>query len=109
MGHRFQELQIWKLSRVLCTDIYKPTSKFPDSEKFSLINQLRRASVSVPSNIAEGSSRRSNKNFSKFLEISIGSMYEIQTQLLIAYDLNYLDSKEQKKLSHNLEAIIKMT
>jgi four helix bundle protein len=89
MGHRFKELNIWKLSRVFCSEIYEVTSTFPDKEKFGLTNQLRRASVSIPSNIAEGSSRKSNKDFSRFLEIAIGSMYEIETQLLIANDFNF--------------------
>lgn len=109
MAHRFRELEIWKLSRILCSNIYKLTTKFPDSEKFGLTNQLRRASVSVPSNIAEGSSRKSNKDFSRYLEIAIGSMYEMQTQLLIALDLKNIELEEQHVLNENLEAIIKMT
>ena len=77
--HRFKELEIWKRSRIFCSKIYSLTNNFPDSEKFGLTNQLRRASVSVPSNIAEGSSRKSNKDFSRFLEITLGSCYEIET------------------------------
>tara|TARA_R110002073_G_scaffold240878_2_gene402675 strand:+ start:1423 stop:1695 length:273 start_codon:yes stop_codon:yes gene_type:complete len=76
--HRFKDLEIWKRSRVFSSKIYEVTSKFPDSERFGLTNQLRRASVSIPSNIAEGSSRNSNKDFSRFLEIAIGSAYEIK-------------------------------
>ena len=60
MAHRFRDLEIWKLSRTHCAEVYKITSKFPDSEKFGLTNQLCRAAVSVPSNIAEGSSRKSS-------------------------------------------------
>lgn len=89
--HRFKDLEIWKLSRKFCSEIYIITTSFPDSEKFGLTNQLRRASVSVPSNMAEGCSRSSNKDFSRFLEIAIGSIYEIETQLLIAFDLGYID------------------
>jgi four helix bundle protein len=109
MAHRFRDLEIWKLSRILCSDIYKITSKFPDTEKFGLTNQLRRASVSVPSNIVEGSSRMSNKDFSRFLEIAIGSMYEILTQLLIALDLTYITEDEQQTLNNSLDVIVKMT
>lgn len=76
--HRFKELEIWKRSRVFCIAIYKITAQFPDSEKFGLINQLRRASVSVPSNIAEDASRRTNKDFGRFLNIALGSCYEIE-------------------------------
>ena len=67
--HRFKELEVWKSSRHFCKSIYEVTAKFPDNEKFGLVSQLRRASVSVPSNIAEGASRRSNKDFYRFLEI----------------------------------------
>ena len=61
--HQFKELGIWKKSRLFCTEIYATTSDFPSDEKFGITNQLRRASISIPSNIAEGSSRNSNKDF----------------------------------------------
>ncbi|SDI44646.1 four helix bundle protein [Winogradskyella thalassocola] len=107
--HRFKDLEIWKKSRLFCTSIYEITSKFPDSEKFGLTNQLRRASVSIPSNIAEGSSRSSNKDFSRFLQITLGSAYEIETQLLIAFDLKFINNQELNDLLKELESIIKMT
>ena len=107
--HRFKDLEIWKRSREFCTSIYEITSKFPDSEKFGLTNQLRRASVSIPSNISEGSSRHSNKDFARFLQISIGSAYEIETQLLIAFDLKFISEKELNDLISELDEIIKMT
>jgi len=109
MGHRFRELEIWKLSRAFCSDIYQITSTFPSHEKFGLTNQLRRASVSIPSNIAEGSSRRSNKDFNRFLEIAVGSMYEIETQLLITSDLQFISDTELEELNQKLSSIIKMT
>ncbi|WP_179349213.1 four helix bundle protein [Winogradskyella pacifica] len=108
MAHKFKELQIWKRSRLFCSEIYAITSKFPDSEKFGLTNQLRRASVSIPSNIAEGSSRNSNKDFARFLQISIGSAYEIETQLLISADLNFIVEKELQSCLSELGEIIKM-
>ena len=107
--HRFKDLEIWNKSRAFCLSIYEITSKFPDSEKFGLTNQLRRASVSIPSNIAEGSSRKSNKDFSRFLQITLGSAYEIETQLLIAFDLNFIDAITLQKLTNKLDSIIKMT
>jgi four helix bundle protein len=107
--HRFKDLEIWKKSREFCSDIYELTSSFPDSEKFGLTNQLRRASVSIPSNVAEGCSRKSNKDFSRFLEISIGSMYEIETQLLIACDLKFISIEELNRHIEKLSSIIKMT
>ena len=108
MAHKFKELQIWKRSRLFCSKIYDMTSKFPDSEKFGLTNQLRRASVSIPSNIAEGSSRNSNKDFARFLQISIGSEYEIETQLLISSDLKFLLDEELQSSISELNEIIKM-
>ena len=106
--HQFKELLIWKKSRQFCSEIYFITSSFPSDEKFGITNQLRRASVSIPSNIAEGSSRNSNKDFSRFLEIAIGSAYEIETQLLIASDLGFIKSDKLEPLIIQLEEIIKM-
>jgi four helix bundle protein len=107
--HRFKDLEIWKKSRLFCSEIYTVTANFPDSEKFGITNQLRRASVSIPSNIAEGSSRNSNKDFSRFLEIAIGSAYEIETQLLISTDLGFLKEDKLEILIFRLDEIIKMT
>ena len=106
--HRFKDFEFWKQARVFCKDIYVITSNFPESEKFGLTNQLRRSSVSIPSNIAEGSSRKSNKDFLRFLEIAIGSAYEVETQLLITYDLNFISQSELDELNVRLESIIKM-
>ncbi|MEP5254629.1 MAG: four helix bundle protein [Winogradskyella arenosi] len=108
MAHKFKDLQIWKRSRLFCSEIYAITSKFPDSEKFGLTNQLRRASVSIPSNIAEGSSRDSNKDFARYLQISIGSAYEIETQLFISADLNFILDNELESCLSELSEIIKM-
>ncbi len=107
--HRFKELEIWKQSRVFCKDIYAVTAQFPENERFGIISQLRRASVSIPSNIAEGASRRSNKDFSRFLEIAIGSCYEIETQLLISNDLGFLNDNDLKKSLSALKSIVQMT
>lgn len=107
--HRFKDLEIWKSSRKFCSEIYNVTSDFPDTERFGLTNQLRRASVSVPSNIAEGCSRSSNKDFSRFLEIAIGSIFEIETQLLISFDLGYINQMKLDELCLNLDKIVKMT
>lgn len=108
MAHKFKELHIWRRSRLFCSEIYNITSKFPDSEKFGLTNQLRRASVSIPSNIVEGSSRKSKKDFSRFLQISIGSAYEIETQLMIALDLKFISEDDLRPILLELEEIIKM-
>jgi four helix bundle protein len=107
--HQFKELQTWKKSRLFCSKIYNITSTFPSEEKFGIINQLRRASVSIPSNIAEGSSRNSNKDFARFLEIAIGSAYEAETQLLISSDLGFINEENTTELINLLEEITKMT
>ena len=107
--HRFKELEIWKKSRTFCVKIYLVTSTFPSEERFGLTNQLRRAAVSIPSNIAEGSSRQSNKDFARFLEIAIGSAYEIETQLLIASDLGFINLDKTDELINILDEIVKMT
>lgn len=106
--HRFKDLEIWKRSRIFCSKIYAETANFPENEKFGITNQLRRASFSIPSNIAEGSSRASNKELSRFLEIAIGSAYEIETQLLISNDLKFLEFETLESLLNELEEIIKM-
>ena len=107
--HQFKELGIWKKSRQFCSGIYAITATFPNDEKFGITNQLRRTSVSIPSNIAEGSSRNSNKDFSRFLEIAIGSAYEIETQLLIASDLGFIQKEKLNTVIAQLEEIVKMT
>lgn len=107
--HRFKDLEIWKMSRKFCSEIYTVTAMFPESEKFGLTNQLRRASVSVASNIAEGASRSSDKDFCRFLEIAIGSAYEIESQLLIASDLNFITEDRANELINSLDRIVKMT
>lgn len=107
--HRFKDLEIWKLSRNYCSSIYLITENFPEKEKFGIINQMRRAAISIPSNIAEGSSRKSNKDFSRFLEIAIGSCYELETQLLISNDLRFLETEKLDNLLHDLSRIVQMT
>lgn len=106
--HRYKELKFWQLSRTFCKEIYEITNTFPDAEKFGLISQLRRASVSIPSNIAEGASRKSNKDFSRFLTISLGSCYEFYTQLLLSFDLDFILESDLEKLQNTLNQIIKM-
>jgi len=106
--HRYKELNVWKRSREFCSSIYSITTKFPQDEKFGLTSQLRRAAISIPSNIAEGASRSSKKDFARFLEISIGSSYEIETQLLIATDLKYISKENSLELSQTIVSVIKM-
>jgi four helix bundle protein len=85
----FKELRIWQKGMDIAVNCFKITEDFPKEEKFGLSLQITRASVSIPSNIAEGSSRRSEKDYGRFIEISLGSSYELETQLLLAQRLSY--------------------
>src|SRR5690554_2163493 len=98
-----KDLDVWKLSRELVSDVYKVSADFPKSELYGLTNQIRRSAVSIPSNIAEGSARQGNKEFIHFLYVALGSLAELETQLFLAIDLNYL--KEDKKIFKKLERI----
>ena len=87
MKHNFKELLVWKKSIDLVKSVYQLTSSLPSEEKFGLISQMNRSSVSIPSNIAEGSGRTSTKEFLYFLNIAISSSYELETQLIISNQL----------------------
>lgn len=101
--HNFRKLDIWIEARRLVKEIYLLTQKFPSHEQFGLTNQVRRASISIPSNIAEGSAKSSNKEFCRFIEHSLGSSFEAETQLTLAFDLNYLDVDEFQKITSALQ------
>jgi four helix bundle protein len=100
--HNFREIKIWQESLLMVKEIYLFSSKLPKEEKFGIISQINRSSVSIPSNIAEGSGRTSNKEFVRFLEIAISSSYELETQLILAEDLFGVSSQE---LIKNLNAL----
>ena len=93
----------------LVTQIYVLTADYPSSEIYGITSQTRRSAVSIPLNISEGSAKSSNKDFSRFLEIAIGSIYEIETQLLIAFDLGYINQSKLDGLCFNIDRIVKMT
>jgi four helix bundle protein len=88
--HNLKELKIWHKAMELTTEVYRLTANFPKEEKYGLTSQIRRAAVSIPSNIAEGAGRNSNKEFVQFLAISNGSSYELQTQLLLSKNFNLI-------------------
>ena len=96
--HKFKDLQIWKLAFDLSRNIYRITLNFPKEEIYGLTSQIRRASVSIFSNIAEGSGRSTNKDFRNFLFHSLGSLREVESQLLFSKDLDYLSEDEFEKL-----------
>ena len=87
----FRKLRIWLESKILAVEIYSITKSLPSDEKFGLCSQMRRCSVSIPSNIAEGCGRRTPQSFAYFLDIAMGSAFELETQLSICGDLGYID------------------
>jgi len=86
----FRDLDVWKLSIDLVKEIYQVTGKLPVTEIYGLTNQIRKAAVSIPSNIAEGQGRSSSREFKQYLPIALGSLAELETQLIIASEINYL-------------------
>src|SRR6478609_10265038 len=94
----YQDLDVWKQSKALVRDIYELTKAFPKEEQFGLTNQLRRAAVSIPSNIAEGCGRNHFKDSIQFFFVSRGSLYEIETQIIIAFDLGYISNSDLKNI-----------
>jgi four helix bundle protein len=104
----YQELNIWKRSVEMAIEIYNTSKNFPKEDLYGLTSQMRRASVSIPSNIAEGFNRYHNKEFRQFLYVNLGSCAEVETQLFIAQRLNYVDQEKASKLIKELGEIGKM-
>ncbi|WP_337966931.1 four helix bundle protein [uncultured Flavobacterium sp.] len=104
----FRKLLIWQKSMSLITKIYFSTNNFPKEEIFGLTSQIRRSSVSISSNIAEGSGRESDKDFLRFLNISVGSLFEMQTQLEIAKNITYLNEQEFNNLYEDSREVERM-
>ena len=109
-----EKLQVWQSAMDLAETVYKITDKFPKTEIFGITDQMRRAAVTIPSNIAEGKGRDSTKDFVRFLNIAKGSLYELQTQCILANKIGYLDqenyrsiTKKCETLEHRLSALIK--
>lgn len=106
--HNLKELKIWNKAMDLTVNVYKATANFPSEEKFGLISQSKRSAVSIPSNIAEGAGRNSDKEFSNFLRIANGSSYELQTQLVISNKLNLLNNDTLDDLLKQIDELQKM-
>ncbi len=100
--HNFKNLQIWQLAIELVEDIYKLTAKFPENEKYGIKSQMNRAAVSIPSNIAEGAGRNSDKDFAHFISIAIGSMYELHTQIILCEKIGYIDNQQSNIIQTTL-------
>ena len=103
-----EQLKVWQLAMDIAKEIYVLTNEFPSEEKFGLTSQIRRAAVSIASNIAEGAGRYSDKEFAHFLSIASGSSFEVRTQLLIAASLNYITKEKVDPLVKRLSELEKM-
>ena len=106
--HNFKKMKIWIDSISLVSESYELTRTFPDREKFGLTSQMNRSAVSIPSNIAEGSSKSSNKHFNKYLEDSLGSAFEWETQLIIALNEGFITKEKFNELEQKINQIQKM-
>ncbi len=106
--HNLNDIKVWKKAIELSKIVYQNTQNYPMEEKYGLITQMRRCAVSVASNIAEGAGRNSNKEFTHFLGIARGSSYELQTQIIISLELNYLEEFSSKEMLNKVDEIQKM-
>ncbi|MDH3324485.1 MAG: four helix bundle protein [Candidatus Peregrinibacteria bacterium] len=102
---KFQDLQIWQKGMAIVKIVYQETRNFPTEEKFGLVSQMRRCAVSIPSNIAEGNARKSSKELKQFIVIARGSLAELETQVIIAEDLGFLNNE---KLKLEIQELYKM-
>mgnify|MGYP001187704540 CR=1 FL=1 len=106
--HNFRKLDIWIKSIDLVTDIYKLTNHFPSCERFGIISQMQRSALSCPTNIAVGSAKSSNKDFARFLEISLGSLLELETELIVSFNLGYVELENYETLRDRIVELQKM-
>ena len=103
----YRDLDVWQEGIRLAIAVYKATKVFPSEERFGLASQLQRAAVSIPSNVAEGYAQRSDPTLARYLRIAIGSAAEVDTQLLIAQQLDYLDINEMHQLREQTQVLIR--
>lgn len=106
--HNFEKLVFWQKSISFAKKIYLISQNISSDERFGLISQMKRAAISIPTNIAEGSGRNSNREFNHFLSISLGSAFELQTQIILAKELKLLNVETANELLEDLSAIQKM-
>ena len=106
--HRYKDLTVWQKAMELVVEIYKITEKFPLKERYGLISQMNRCAISIPSTIAEGAGRNTTKDFDHFLAISLGSSFELHTQLVLSNRLGYVPLEVVEKLELELSHIQNM-
>ncbi len=105
----FQKLRVWRAAHQLALDTYNVSKSFPPDERFGLTAQMRRAALSIPTNIAEGAGRPTSRDYRRFLSISLSSIYELQYLIMAAGDLEYLDRRKCQLLHDQLVAVRRMT
>ncbi len=108
MAHKLQDLKVWTKAIALAKEVYLLTETLPNDEKFGLKSQIRRCAVSIPSNIAEGAGRNNTNEFIQFLGIASGSTYELETQLILLFELNFIGKDAIQPLLNELTEIQKM-
>jgi four helix bundle protein len=108
MLKNYRELIVWQKSYQSCLEIYRITKDFPKEEKYGLTSQIRRAAVSVPSNIAEGYGRKTTPDYVRSLYVAYGSNCELETQILLSRDLLYINKEDSKKIQENIEEVERM-
>jgi four helix bundle protein len=101
--HNYHELKIWQEGRKLVKTVYSKTANFPKEEMYGLTSQIRRAAISIPSNIAEGTGRTSDKEFQRFLDYAIGSLFEVETQIILANDLNFITTEDFERIHQDIK------
>jgi len=106
--NNYREILVWQKSMELVSDVYKNSANFPSSESYGLTSQIRRSAISIPSNIAEVYGRNHSKDYIRFLEISRGSLYELQTQIEIAFNLEFFNRDKFDSMSKNYHEVEKM-
>ena len=105
----YKNLRVWEDAHALVLEIYNATRSFPNDERYGLTSQIRRAAVSISSNIAEGTGRGSDADFARFVQFAVGSISEVDYQLLLARDLNYVSTEAYAALNDQLEIVRRMT
>jgi four helix bundle protein len=108
MLKNYKDLKVWQKAYKLCINIYKITSNFPTEEIYCLTSQIRRSSISIPSNTAEGYGRGTIKEYIRFLYVAYGSYCELETQLLLSYDLGYMIQENEDELLENAKEVERM-
>ncbi len=108
MAESYENLKIWQKSIALASKVYAATKHFPKDEIFGIVSQLRRAIISISSNIAEGSGRSSKKDFCRFIDIAIGSLNEVESLLVVSSNLNYLSKSNYESLNKEIKELGKL-